>query len=72
VRTRRGEDDELGVRRPLEEPPEIVTVGIQGAAGVARQEGNGGELRFIDDEAAVGRLDGRRRGLDDCHGCSSS
>ncbi len=51
VRTGRGEYDDLGVRRPLEESAEIVTVGIQGAAAVASQEGNGGELRVIDDES---------------------
>ncbi len=69
VRTRRREYDELVVRRPLEEPAQVVAIGIQGAAAVAGQERDSGELRVIDDEVVCRQLDCRRRGLDGGHGC---
>jgi hypothetical protein len=66
-----GEYDEAGVLRPPEESAEIVTVGIQGAAAVAGQEGNGSELRVVDDEVVRWQCDCPRRGLDGDHGWSS-
>ena len=71
VRARRREHGEVGVRRPLEEPSEIVTVGVQGAAVVASQESNGGELGVVDDRVVRWPRDCPRRSPDGDLGWSS-
>lgn len=57
VRPRRGEHAEPAVGRPLEEPAQVVAVGVECASAVAGQESDRGELRLIDDQLLLGQLD---------------
>lgn len=47
VRTCRFEDFEADRRGPGEEEAEILSIRLQGAAAVAREEGDGCDFRFV-------------------------
>jgi hypothetical protein len=68
VRAGRRKHGNVVVGGPLEEASQVLAVGLEGAAAVARQERRGSELRFVERRIVERRLHRRVGGSDRGHG----